>query len=506
MPRYSAKKADFLDLTPLILSESFKGIPQVAFSMGEAKRRGTYDERRRNAIKRDKRLLAEHLGGRDERLIASLRAGLEPFFKRMSQDEWKERRQRLLDILKTLPENVGLEKAQPIRVQSDEIGWYLFLCEQTITDPMCVDVSQQQRVLPFFVGIGERWVYAPMVIGLEKKIDDLLFKYKAAPDGLIFEILVALAYAEKGWTVELLEERPTKTPDMVARRNGKKLYIECKRLVRRTDYAEKERTEFFRLWDAAKDVLIANRQWIWMKGVFHTEASILPTDFLSNIFKANFPVGEGEVLIHDDADATIHARLIDIPAVHRHMAKFRVKLNSPSFSCLLGGDWAPVNSAVTIINAIKVGHVVDCEAPVLGSYVEEVGWACGFTRDFDSDVSIHKKARDILSLLSKAVDQLPEVEPSVIHIAAETFEGKEVERRRTEKVMRSLHNFTTDKHLLGIRFHRFQANQCADKLYEFDETVEMFQIDGVDLEDIPENVVTPKDAVLRDGQHWEIYP
>ncbi|MDD3815791.1 MAG: hypothetical protein PHZ02_14235 [Desulfocapsaceae bacterium] len=473
--------------------------------MGEAKRKGTYDERRKNAIKRNKELLSEQLGGRDERLIASLRMGLDPFFKRMTKDQWKERRQKLLDYLKSLPENVGLEKAKPIRVQADEIGWYLFLCEQTINDPMCVDVSQQQRILPFFSGIGERWVYAPLVQGLERKIDDLLFKNSTEPDGLIFEILVALSYAEKGWAVEFIEEGPKKTPDIVARKNGKELYIECKRLARRTKYAEQERTEFFRLWDAAKEALIANRQWVWMKGIFHTEASTLPNDFLTNIYSSNFPIGEGETLIHDDANATIYARLIDIPSVRQHMSKFRVKLNSPSFSRLLGGNWAPMNSAVTVINAVKVGHVVDCEVPALGAYVEEVGWASGFTREFDSEVSIHKKARDILTRLADAVKQLPDDKPSVVHIAAETLEGKDVEKRRTEKVMNSVKKFTTDKPLLGIRFHRFQANQCVDKLYEFDETVERFQVDGVNLEDIPENVVTPNDAILREDAHWEIY-
>jgi Holliday junction resolvase len=340
---------------------------------------------------------------------------------------------------------------------------------------------------------------------MEKKIDDLLFKHKTEPDGLIFEILVALSYAEKGWAVEFIEEQFTKTPDMVVKKNGKELYIECKRLIRRTEYAEQERIEFLRLWDSAKDELIGNRQWIWMKGVFHSEASSLPTDFLANIYKSNFPIDEGETLIHDDADANIYARLIDIPSVHRHLSEFRVKLNSPSFSRLLGGNWAPKTSAVTVINAIKVSHVVDCEVPALGTYVEEVGWACGFTRDFDSDVSVHKKARDILTRLANAVKQLPKDKPSIIHIAAETLEGKDVERRRTEKVMNSIKSFITDKPLLGIRFHRFQANQCVDKLYEFDETVETFQADGVDLKDIPENVVTPNDAILQDGQHWEIY-
>lgn len=474
--------------------------------MGEAKRRGSYEERKKAAIKRNKELLIQHMGGRDEHLDAVLRAGLMPFLTRMTPDEWKSRRGRLLEYLKNQPEDIKLENAQPIRVRSDEICWYLFLCEQTLEDPMCLDISQQQRIIPFFAGIGERWGYAHKVKGLERKIDELLRKYKSEPDGVIFEILVALSYAAKGWDVELLEEHSSaKSPDMVAYKDGRELYIECKRLDRRTAYAETERKEFLRMWDAAKDVLVANRQWVWIKGVFHSEASSLHTDFLANILQKALPIGKGEILIHDDADATIYARLIDHRAVQQHMSQNRVKLNSPMLSSLLGGDWAPLNSSVTIAHLVKLGYVVDCEVPVMGAYVEEIGWASGFTRDFDSEVSIDKKARDVTKRLSEAAMQVPDNKPSIIHIAAETLEGKDVELRRTEKVMESIPFFITDKPIQGVRFHRFQSNQCIDKLFEFDETVDKFNINGSVLKDLPENVVLAGDIKMVNGHHWDVY-
>ena len=54
-------------------------------------------------------------------------------------------------------------------------------------------------------------------------------------------------------------------------------------------------------------------------------------------------------------------------------------------------------------------------------------------------------------------------------------------------------------------FHRFQANQTIDKLFEFDETVSKFEIEGVSLDDIPETVVVPETTEMRDGGHWELY-
>jgi|GEM_PF-1888843 len=474
--------------------------------MGEAKRRGSLEERRRLAIKRDKELLARQLGYMDERTKTALLTGLTAFLARISTKNWHIRRGRILEYLDALPAaGIGLEKADPIRVRADEIGWYLFLCEQSLNDPLCMDTSQAQRILPFLVGIGERWLYASKVKGLEQKIDEVLYKYKTAPDGLIFEILVALSYAMSGWDVEFLEQKSTKTPDMVAYKDGKELYIECKRQERRGMYAENERNEFLRLWDAAVPVLLEKHQWIWLKGTFHVEACNLPSDFLARILQETLPIGRGERLIHDSPDATIHARPIDHHAVQRHMEQYRVKMPSSMLSSLLGGDWAPMNSSVTILPIVKASHVVDCEAPVLGAYIEKIGFACGFTREFDSEVAINKKARDVTTHLADAVKQVPKDKPSIIHIAAETLEGKDVERRRTEKIMESIPSFVFGKPVLGVLLHRFQSNQTIDKLFEFDETVERFQVDGVDLNDIPSNVITPTDSEVFNGTHWDLY-
>jgi hypothetical protein len=474
--------------------------------MGQAKQRGTFSERKQAAIARRKKEIVEKMGGRDEHLMVVLRNALDLFLAHLTMEEWNARRGRIIESLKQHPTETSIAKAKPIRVREDEIGWYLFLCEQTIQDPLCVESSQQQRILPFFAGIGERSMYATKVIGLDRKIKEVLTKYKTAPDGTIFEILVALSYASRGWDVELLEEAPpAKTPDMVVRKNSQELFVECKRLDRLTAYSEKERNEALRLWDAAVPVLIANQQWVWLKTIYHMNLSTLPTDFLAKILQGALPIENSETLIHQSPEATIYARLIDKQAVNLHLEKFMVKDPSPMLYNLLGGNWAPENSEVSIVSLDKRGVMAGCEAPVLSTYIEEIAWASGMTRKFDSEESIDKKARDITKLLSDAVKQVPDDKPSVIHIAAETLEGRDVELRRTEKVMSKIKAFVTDKPVLGVRFHRFQSNARTSMLFEFDETVDKYQIDGSILRDIPMRVVIPEHVEMVEGRHWEIY-
>ena len=120
-------------------------------------------------------------------------------------------------------------------------------------------------------------------------------------------------------------------------------------------------------------------------------------------------------------------------------------------------------------------------------------------------LSIEKKARDVKDLLADAVKHVPDNKPSIIHIAVETLDGFDVERRRTEKIMQSIPSFITGKPVLGIRIHRFNSNQSVDKLFEFDETVERFQREVAQLVHIPDYVVLPLGVEMTRGAHWDLY-
>lgn len=473
--------------------------------MGESRSRGTYEERKKLSIKRKKDDLVRKLYNRDPSEDDDLRAGIAPFLARMTPKTWQARRLRLLDSLKTIHIGTSLENAKPVRVQQDEMGWYLFLCEQALDDPLCIDISQASRAIPFFVAIGQRWQHAHKIKGLDAKIGEVLNKSKAAPDGLIFEILVALSYAEKEWAVEFLEVKPpAKSPDIKVTKNGNSLLIECKRLLRRTSYAEKERQDFFRIWNPASKILIRKGQWVWLKGIFHSEIFNLPNDFLSKILEEKLPLKNATEVIYNGPEATISARLINKQLVQNHFSENKVKQHSPMLNKILGGDWAPMDSAVSIIHKVRTSQLIGCEIPALGGYIDEIGWAAGFTRWFESEASIDKKAKDVIHHIKEAIEQLPADMPSIIHVAAETMEGADIERLRTKKIFASIPEMLIDKPVIGIRVHRFQAHQTVEKLWEFDETVDSFNRDEFPLIDIPKTVVVPEREELQKAAHWEL--
>ncbi len=472
--------------------------------MGQARIRGTFDERRAEAVRRAKRALAEAMGGRDAEQDRALRRALDGLLGRLGAEEWVRRRQGVIDLLAESLKGLGNGPYVSIRVQRDEIAWYMLLAELALEDPLSLEVSQASRALPFLAAIGLRLDYADRVAGLYDRFDDMLTSYRSDPDGTLFEILVALSYAARGWDVEFLPSTALqKQPDMRATKDDLTLYIECKKLSRTSEYGERERARFIDMWTATSKVLSENGQWLWLKAGFKVEASSLPTGFLADILAGSLPVSEGETTIYDTTEAKVEVRPINRRAVAEHMSKFKVKLNSPALTTLLGADWAPLDSAVSVATLAKIDHVVDSPIEILGAYADDIAWASGITRYFMSPRSVAGKARDVRKRLSDAVMQLPIDEFSVVHIAYETMDGPDVEDLRFERIGNTLAKFTTDKPLIGVRVHMLQAHQTVDKLWDMEESVSHWDRHPTLLDGIPVQVVVDPKIEMRVGRHWD---
>ena len=472
--------------------------------MGQARRRGSKKERQRAAIARNKQQLMEAVGGRDRESDKVLSAGLDLLKERLTEAEWAERRGKIIAFLDDIPGNPDLANAKSIRFKDDEIGWYIFLAEQALHDPLCQDVNQAARNLPFIASLGRKVAYRHGVMGLEAKLDELLGKYKSQPDGIIFEILTAFSYAAEGWEVEFLPEVPgQKMPDLLVKKGEREVYVECKRQSRRSEYAENERNEFLKRWDLAREVVLKNKQKLWFKCDIHAEVNLLPENFLKEIFENTLPLTSNETVIFDGPEATISARQIDWNSVKRHFSQNSVKQNSPTLNQVLGGDWAMPSDNVTVLIFAQRSQIAPCDSDILGCYIEDVSWACGISRCVDAEAAIEKKARDVKNLLAGAVKQVPSDKESIIHIAVETLEGNMVEQRRTQKVMESIPGFTTEKMVSCVRLHSFRPNASTDQLWDFEETVQTFNRSWACLDGIPDAVVLPKESDLRDGNHWD---
>lgn len=477
------------------------------------------DEGNDNALL-DRQNLAKSFGLMDNASPSRLQvaAGLKLFTDKFRPGEWTERRSKIMEFLWGADKGNfgGLANQKSVRVRDDESAWYIFLGEQFINDPLCNEVNQAQRILPYFAAIGSKISYSSRITRLEEKVSDFLWKLYKDPDGILFEIIVAFAYAEAGWDVEFIMEGSERTPDMLVTRGKLRFHVECKRLSRRTEYAEKERKRFLELWDRGTSTLIHFGQSIWFKGVFHTPLKDLSDHCLSELWIKSIPLSSGEHLICDDSKMTIFARRIDIEWLRGQIKdRYPVHAYSGALSNLIGGNWAPENSSVTLLPKIIPAQLINCP-PSVGMYIDDIDFVCGFTREFDAEEGYDKKAKDIVKLLSGATDQVTTTIPSIVHIALETVEGTEVEHIRTKKIRARIAEFdfgqgSKRKQVAMVKVHRFQSHQRLQMDFEVDESIDTFYIkeSSTPLEsllEVPMGVLVPSNESLLRTSHWERYP
>ncbi|NDZ15548.1 hypothetical protein [Variovorax sp. WS11] len=169
--------------------------------MGEARRRGTAEQRVKEAIARDKAKLYRAMGiNLTSPEDQALRTTLDAFLAHLDEGEWESRKSAIVERLETTKATT-LWATRPIRDQQDEIGWYLMLAELALTDPLCQETNQAARTLPFLTAIGKALAHRERVERLDEKIKEVVGDFRHSPDGVLFEILVALTYAGHGWNV-----------------------------------------------------------------------------------------------------------------------------------------------------------------------------------------------------------------------------------------------------------------------------------------------------------------
>lgn len=477
--------------------------------MGEAKRRGSEAERTAKAIQRDKADFYAESGllqaeSEESKAISVI---LEACLGAMAPGEWTKRKSELLARIARRGEQVALKDVSAIRDVEDEIAWYLYLAEISITDPLCQETNQAARALPYLAALGQKWPARDRVIGMDKKIRELVSVKRAAPDGALFELLVALSYAECGWDVEMLAERPpAKTPDLLVSRDGMSFYVECKRQSRRPKYSAEEHQHFLELWDGMAKLVRASGQWLWFDIVFHQELSQVPSDVLTRLAGTGLPKVYGPQTLRNDALATVRARPIDQVAVKAHLASNLVKSGSRMLRELLGGDWAPKNSDGPMAVEAKGGRVKACDQVPFNHWIDELRWAAGCTWTCDAPLSVAAKARDIKRLLVDAVRQVPPDHPSIIHIAVETSEGREVDRLRAERIRSMLATFKVDRPVAALFVHSIQCNSVSDKPWEVDETVDWYFGPAGVIPELPRWILLPAKTQGPGIAHWALYP
>lgn len=431
-----------------------------------------------------------------------LRRVFDAYVRQIGVDAWLHRR----DVVAAQFERKSAELVGtidgPLLSFADTIGWYLYLCELAIARPHELPTYYSSRVLPFLGVIGSKLRYAGSVQNLDTKLRETMADRRLEPDGFIFEVLVALSYAECGWAVEFLPEGPGRTPDLSIAMHGQKLSVECKRMSSRSQYAIEEESNWREHWSAAETVLRRNGQWIWLDVMVHVELTSLPLDWLAQRLEAMLPLQDSDGATADET-ATVRARVIDRSNLDADLSWSSVKLAGSKLRHLLGGDWVQENATTSLAIDGKTSTVGSVPGH-FATYFDSVDWASGATFSCNSDHAIERKARDVKATIARAVRQVPTDSPSILHIAFETLEGPGVEEKRMQKIIPSIEGMTSMSLVIGIILHALGPVDSTGQVMVIDETASDFWRESTLRHLVPRMVVLPahfgEDA--RDGAHW----
>lgn len=427
------------------------------------------------------------------------------FVERIGVDEWAQRKQAVHDRFfaklnaKSTPD-VGVS----VRDREDEFAWYLYQAETLIADPVAVNADQANRIAPFLSAVGRKLYQVLQIENIDVTIDALTRPIKNLdPDQAIFELLVGSAYVEEGWRVESIPTDPrTKTPDFRIKRGTRQFELECKRLSRRSEYTDKERDAWLRLWRPAHDWIVTNRESAILTVAFHAELNTLASDFLLNLVRdSRATLFRGQTLTIPGT-VTIHARAVDYENINRQLRDHYVKVGSPRERQIISGDYLRDAGLTSSIGGRRVhmGPITIGGNDYWDSieYVVAAYWYC------DAPDSIDAKARDIMKRLSDATAQFTGRLPGIVHLGIES-ESNPVERVRAEKIKSSIDRFDPrGQPLEWVLVNNFRGESLPDGSWALDETMTWKGSEPELFRPLRSGFVAiPSDTAGREGHHFD---
>lgn len=412
-------------------------------------------------------------------VIKDIRAAVEYFKSFMSEDVWGRRRSSVEEYFAGITKSI-VESATKDSMQYNNrmayfakwIDWYLYLADVCSTKAFGHDQSQWARIKPFFMKIGSSIELLKGVVGVEKRVKDVFYGKDNNADSVLFELIVAIAYAEQGWLVEFIPEvrGGGKTPDLKVVKGDDVLFVECKRFQKVTDYSEQERQAWLEQWEILLPEMMRSGLPVMVKVNFKSEVASIAKGAVAELYRSAV---KNKIPFLDSPECELVLQVVDYPKMWDHFSKFSVKFPSPEINALIDPKWES-HASYTMAMEAKFLRMPEGQS-ALNRFVKVIRKVYCARWECSAEVSIDKKARDVRSLLVKAVEQAPEDGKTVIHIAYETLHGPEVEFIRDRKIFNLVNAFDYGaKDIACVFCHALQPAAHPDGVIEFAETTRFF--------------------------------
>jgi hypothetical protein len=351
------------------------------------------------------------------------------------------------------------------------------------------------RVVPIFAAIGRNIDLLQKIEGINERVRRIVGSERKQPNGGIFELLVAAAYARVGAQVRFVPEtKARRTHDMDVTIDGRVLAIECKRMEA-SEYGERERELMRNLWASANFTLTFLKRSTFGEVFFTKPINLVPENYLREKVY-DWVRSKEDYLSWSDDFSTGNLKKIDLKELKKVLAKDNVLAVGTRILQLITGVYKRNQSF------LQSALIKKAENP---RYVEACDFAIVLNWSSLSEEAINAKARDILRKLSEANDQLPADTPSVIHIGIEAVDGDEVEKVRFDKIIETISKFDTKgKNLEYIYCHYLVPESPPDQAWAFDETMQWVGVNPKGGHPLDKAfLVLPEDEKTRSGTHWQ---
>ena len=377
----------------------------------------------------------------------------------------------------------------------DAAGWYLFLAEAFLDHPWNYEPMYGSRVLPVLAALGRDLDTLQAIKGVPDRVSKLIFNERAQPNGILFEMLVALQYAKRGAVVRFVPETKGKrrSHDLDVQLGGVDFAVECKRMEV-GDYGDQDRMQVRKLWCPLSEVFTLEERSVLARVRFKRAVRQVPYEHLRD--HANRFVRGGERPIEWDDHLSIGSiTALDLRPLRKVLRSSMVLASGSRMSELLLGEYVrhvPLVTSLRIKPAANPRYADDCDLAVV------LRWETDAPADLDG------RARDVQRKLFEANDQLPNDRPGVVHIGFEAVDGDRVEALRFDKIRETLGRFDPrGKPLEHVYTHSLVPESPPDQAWAYEETTYTHALKPRNLRPLPDLfLVTPESGDRRPGPHW----
>lgn len=389
-------------------------------------------------------------------------AGVEWAISLIGSNEWKSRKNVLESFANSQNPFLQYKGASaatsagfnfPVAPE-DRSGWYIYQAELYLKNPHDCDLPQCARILPVFSRLGNRLNDIIRIPGATERMKRALTNIGVDIDSTLFELIVASAYLRRGFSdvAFVPESSRVKTPDIKMVRNGQDFYAECKRKRKMSDYARKEREQWWKLSERLRQKLVNDKTSVLIDFVFHIPLSECPADYLD---RKVTPLIKGErygTLI-DDAELSVSLKPVHLQEVREVFRTTMIRVDSPVLYEKLYGSFERWRG--------YTGSWVYHPSPTKPRYITDITFATGCVWSCDASDTLRNKAQHFRRELAQAVEQLPPGVPSAVHLGFEAYDGEGVEairyKRLKDEMMGGFNSGTKNLEMVYCNLFEFES-------------------------------------------------